>query len=153
MKSVSRFLCLTPPLARAMAMIAAASMTQDSGFHMKPRNLRNLLSCGHQNPSYKQLLYIYTRSTQQVGVKRKQTSFSSSLFGPKISRRCCACSVERPSRLHLRFSNTSSRGMFSCREERRKATQLLMMPRTLLREFCLLLLLLRGTSMAQMLTL
>jgi hypothetical protein len=46
-------------------------MTQDSGFHMKPRNLRNLLSCGHQNPSYKQLLYIYTRSTQQVGGKKE----------------------------------------------------------------------------------
>jgi hypothetical protein len=35
---------LPPPLARAMAMIAAASMTQDSGFHM---NLKNLLSCTH----------------------------------------------------------------------------------------------------------
>lgn len=63
--------------------------------------------------------YIFIRVLpSKLGVKRKQTSFSSSLFGPKISRRCCACSVERPSRLHLRFSNTSSRGMFSCREER-----------------------------------
>ena len=41
---------LTPPLARAMAMMAAASMTQDSGFHMKPRNLRTLLSCKHARP-------------------------------------------------------------------------------------------------------
>ena len=32
-----------------MAMMAAASMTQDSEFHMKPRNLRTLLSC---LPSY-----------------------------------------------------------------------------------------------------
>jgi hypothetical protein len=38
---------LTPPLARAMAMIAAASMTQDSGFHMNPKNFKNLLSCTH----------------------------------------------------------------------------------------------------------
>jgi hypothetical protein len=38
---------LTPPLARAMAMIAAASMTHDSGFHMNPKNFRNLLSCIH----------------------------------------------------------------------------------------------------------
>jgi len=36
---------LTPPLARAIAMIAAASITQERGFHMKPRNFRNLLSC------------------------------------------------------------------------------------------------------------
>jgi hypothetical protein len=28
-----------------MAMMAAASMTQDSGFHMNPRNLSSLLSC------------------------------------------------------------------------------------------------------------
>jgi hypothetical protein len=34
-----------PPWARAIAMIAAASMTHESGFHMKPRNLRILLSC------------------------------------------------------------------------------------------------------------
>uniref|UniRef100_A0A0A9HAT3 Uncharacterized protein n=1 Tax=Arundo donax TaxID=35708 RepID=A0A0A9HAT3_ARUDO len=51
---------------------------------MNPRNLRNLLS-----------------------------SFSSSLFGPNICRRCCACSEVSPAWLHLRFSNTSSSGMFS----------------------------------------
>ncbi|BAT18278.1 Os12g0638750 [Oryza sativa Japonica Group] len=34
-----------PPFASAMAMIAAASMTHESGFHMNPKNLRNLLSC------------------------------------------------------------------------------------------------------------
>ncbi|WVZ11052.1 hypothetical protein V8G54_015582, partial [Vigna mungo] len=35
---------LPPPLANAMAMTAAASMTHESGFHIKPKNLRNLLS-------------------------------------------------------------------------------------------------------------
>jgi hypothetical protein len=30
-----------------MAMTAAASMTQDSGFHMNPKNLKILLSCSH----------------------------------------------------------------------------------------------------------
>lgn len=32
------------PFASAIAIIAAASMTHDKGFHMNPRNLRNLLS-------------------------------------------------------------------------------------------------------------
>ncbi|BAT00424.1 Os07g0191250, partial [Oryza sativa Japonica Group] len=73
-----------PPLARAMAMIAAASMTQDSGFHMNPKNFKNLLSF-----------------------------FSSSLLGPKRLRRCSALAEVRPSRLHRRCSNTSSNGMFS----------------------------------------
>ncbi|BAS85830.1 Os03g0689350, partial [Oryza sativa Japonica Group] len=75
---------LTPPLANAMAMIAAASMTHDSGFHMNPKNLRNLLS-----------------------------SFSSSLFGPKSCRRSCASSEVSPCRQHFKFWNTSSIGMFS----------------------------------------
>ncbi|KVH72628.1 hypothetical protein Ccrd_025584 [Cynara cardunculus var. scolymus] len=38
-----------PPLASAIAIIAAASMTHDKGFHINPRNLRNLLSCVKQN--------------------------------------------------------------------------------------------------------
>jgi hypothetical protein len=33
------------PFANAIAMIAAASITHDRGFHMNPKNLRNLLSC------------------------------------------------------------------------------------------------------------
>jgi hypothetical protein len=53
-----------------MAMIAAASMTQESGFHMKPKNLRNLLSCGHQNPSFKQLLHVF--SPVKLGEKKAQ---------------------------------------------------------------------------------
>lgn len=36
---------LTPPLASAIAMIAAASMTHERGFHIKPKNFKNLLSC------------------------------------------------------------------------------------------------------------
>jgi hypothetical protein len=35
----------TPPFAKAMAMIAAASITQDRGFHIKPKNFRTLFSC------------------------------------------------------------------------------------------------------------
>ena len=33
---------LTPPLAKAMAMIAAASMTQERGFHINPKNFKIL---------------------------------------------------------------------------------------------------------------
>lgn len=36
---------LTPPLARAIAMIAAASITHDKGFHINPKNFKNFLSC------------------------------------------------------------------------------------------------------------
>ena len=35
---------LTPPCARAMAMIAAASITHDKGFHIKPKNFSTLFS-------------------------------------------------------------------------------------------------------------
>jgi hypothetical protein len=35
----------TCPLANTIAINAAASMTHDNGFHIKPRNLRNLFSC------------------------------------------------------------------------------------------------------------
>ncbi|URD95349.1 hypothetical protein MUK42_29021, partial [Musa troglodytarum] len=40
----------TPPLASAMAITAAASMTQDRGFHMNPKNFKTLLSCDHPKP-------------------------------------------------------------------------------------------------------
>jgi hypothetical protein len=39
---------LPPPLASAIAMMAAISMTHERGFHMKPKNLRSLLSCATQ---------------------------------------------------------------------------------------------------------
>ena len=35
---------LNSPCARAMAMIAAASITQDKGFHIKPKNFSTLFS-------------------------------------------------------------------------------------------------------------
>lgn len=35
---------LTPPLARAIAMMAAASMTHDKGFHINPKNFKTLFS-------------------------------------------------------------------------------------------------------------
>jgi hypothetical protein len=38
------FYSFTPPLASAIAIIAAASITHDRGFHMNPKNFRNLLS-------------------------------------------------------------------------------------------------------------
>lgn len=40
---------LTPPLARTIAIIAAASITQDRGFHMKLRNFKSLFSCINNN--------------------------------------------------------------------------------------------------------
>jgi hypothetical protein len=40
---------LTPPLAKAIAMIAAASITHESGFHINPKNFKNLLSCKIHN--------------------------------------------------------------------------------------------------------
>lgn len=73
-----------PPLAKTMAMMAAISITQDRGFHMNPKNFKNLLSC-----------------------------FSSSLLGPKTSRRLAPSSSERPSLVHFRLLKTSSMGMLS----------------------------------------
>jgi len=35
---------LTPPFASAIAIIAAASITHDRGFHINPKNFKNLLS-------------------------------------------------------------------------------------------------------------
>lgn len=40
---------LTPPCARAMAIIAATSITHDNGFHIKLKNLSILLSCKANN--------------------------------------------------------------------------------------------------------
>jgi hypothetical protein len=44
---------LTPPLAKAIAMIAAASITHESGFHINPKNFKNLLSCKIHNTRHK----------------------------------------------------------------------------------------------------
>jgi len=76
---------LPPPLAKTMAIMAAASMTHDKGFHIKPKNLRILLSF-----------------------------FSSSLLGPKILSLSSPSVVLNPSFVHFSFSNTSSIGIFSC---------------------------------------
>lgn len=73
------------PLAKAMAMMAAASMTHESGFHINPKNLRILLSF-----------------------------FSSSLFGPKIWILSSPSCVVKPSLVHFSCWNTSSIGIFSC---------------------------------------
>nr|CAB3467257.1 unnamed protein product [Digitaria exilis] len=71
-----------PPLARTMAMMAAISMTHDSGFHMKPRNLSSLLSF-----------------------------FSSSLLGPNALSRPSPSALVRPLRSHFSVLNTSSTGI------------------------------------------
>jgi len=44
---------------------------------------------------------------------KKITLFSSSLLCPKIVSLCSAASLVSPSLLHLKFSKTSSMGMFS----------------------------------------
>ena len=44
-KLVPRYSILTPPLARTIAIIAAASITHDNGFHIKLKNFKNLFSC------------------------------------------------------------------------------------------------------------
>jgi hypothetical protein len=44
-KLVPRYSLLTPPLARTIAIIAAASITHDNGFHIKLKNFKNLFSC------------------------------------------------------------------------------------------------------------
>ena len=55
-----------------MAMIAAASMTQESGFHMNPKNLRILLSCDHQNTKFKQSLHVRSWQFDTTRVSRKR---------------------------------------------------------------------------------
>lgn len=45
------------------------------------------------------------------------TFFSSSLLCPKMANLSSAASFVRPSLVHLRFSNTSSMGMFSCKTQ------------------------------------
>nr|CAB3469632.1 unnamed protein product [Digitaria exilis] len=77
---------LPPPLARTMAMMAAISMTQESGFHMKPRNLSSLLSF-----------------------------FSSSLLGPNALSRPSPSALVRPLRSHFSVLNTSSTGILDCK--------------------------------------
>lgn len=56
---------LTPPLARAMDIIAAASMTHDRGFHMNPKNLRSLLSCKHRSTFRSQRILV-TKKCQLI---------------------------------------------------------------------------------------
>lgn len=53
---------LTPPFANAMAMIAAASMTHERGFHMNPKNFRILLSCTPRTPNLHQKIRSTTNS-------------------------------------------------------------------------------------------
>uniref|UniRef100_A0A2P2JF49 Plasma membrane ATPase 4-like n=1 Tax=Rhizophora mucronata TaxID=61149 RepID=A0A2P2JF49_RHIMU len=74
------------PFAKIMAIKAAASMTHDKGFHIKPKNLRTLLSF-----------------------------FSSSLFGPKTWSLLAPSSEVRPALVHFSCSNTSSKGIRSVR--------------------------------------
>lgn len=54
--------------------------------------------------------------------KKKITFFSSSLLWPKMVSLSSAASLLRPSLLHLRFSRTSSMGMFSCTQPKKLKT-------------------------------
>jgi hypothetical protein len=72
------------PFAKAMAIIAAASITHDKGFHIKPKNFKNLLSF-----------------------------FSSNLFGPNTWSLLAPSSDVRPCLEHFSCSNTSSIGILS----------------------------------------
>lgn len=56
----------TPPLAKAIAMIAAASITHERGFHINPKNFKNLLSCKSHNRSNKA-----KQNTKKVKTKRQ----------------------------------------------------------------------------------
>lgn len=51
---------------------------------------------------------------------KKSTFFSSSLLWPKMASLSSAAWLVRPSLLHLRFSKTSSMGMFSCIHKHKK---------------------------------
>lgn len=53
-------------------------------------------------------------------MRKKKTCFSSSLLCPKMVNLSSAASLLRPSLLHLRFSNTSSMGIFSYNHRVRK---------------------------------
>lgn len=47
-------------MARAIAIIAAASMTHDNGFHINPKNFKILLSCIQDNITEKRKLDVKT---------------------------------------------------------------------------------------------
>jgi hypothetical protein len=106
-----------------MAMMAAASMTHDRGFHMNPRNLRNLLSWSHKtHPSIMLNTTLMRETHRETGTRESRMRIRVYLLllqlVEPVSMRCSACGVERPWRLHHRLSNTSSSGMFSCRGTR-----------------------------------
>ena len=88
------------PLERAIATRAAASITQERGFHMKLRNCHGV----KREPNHR---------SKGHTCKKGFCSSDSSLLGPKTSRRCFASASERPSWLHWRSLNTSSMTMVS----------------------------------------
>lgn len=110
---------LPSPLAKAIAMIAAASITHERGFHMNPKNLRILLSC--------KIVFSLTNSVtkQQQETKslclrkaaKLNTFFSSSLLGPKIWILSSPSWVVKPSLVHFSCWKTSSMGIFSCKSQ------------------------------------
>lgn len=112
---------LTPPCARPMAIIAAASITHDRGFHIKPKNFKILLSYSNysinrKDQDMKNRKIKITEKRKQVSGGATLTFFSSSLLYPNNSNLFWTSSVLKPSCVHLRHLKTSSRGTFSCKE-------------------------------------
>ena len=107
---------LPSPLAKAMAMIAAASITHESGFHMNPRNLRILLSCLSFKWEDQTCEFSETRTNilqNQSSLSQTQTFFSSSLLGPNSWILSSPSCVVNPSLVHFSCWKTSSIGIFS----------------------------------------
>lgn len=112
---------LTPPCARPMAIIAAASITHDRGFHIKPKNFKILLSYSNysinrKDQDMKNRKIKITEKRKQVSGGATLTFFSSSLLYPNNSNLFWTSSELKPSRVHSRDLKTSSRGIFSCKE-------------------------------------
>jgi len=75
----------TPPLAKAMAMIAAASMTHEGGFHINPKNFRTLLSCKNNKSSAEKLkLQLGTSFQLKAGAEQLYSKFSKKFINQKL---------------------------------------------------------------------
>lgn len=102
-----------------MAIIAAASITHDRGFHINPKNFKNLLSYIIE-PKQAEKRAIKEKLIKKTILKIEMphaevllTFFSSSLLYPNTSNRFWTSSEFKPSFVHLRCSKTSSIGIFS----------------------------------------
>ena len=83
-----------------------------------PQN-SNFLSGAHST-SDKEKFHGQKKKKREKNKVKLWTFFSSSLLWPKMTSLSSAASLLRPSLLHLRFSKTSSMGMFSCIKKKKK---------------------------------